>query len=467
MQIPNVLKRFIERKIQEQMNKNGVFLGKGTDILSGNNEFVFIPWPVLNRHTYLLGATGSGKTTLLRNIAYQIALSGAGVLFLDMKGGETTEKVIRDLYLACINSGRPEAFTLISPVDVMGIPSAQWNPLFHGNDGVVANKLYEAFRSFSENAKFYEDVKFDVLLKIVTAMKKTKKAFTFSTMVQALRSPDHLRELARIAGGKEGEALIDMASEWETNKMQFVKNVKGTLVNLQMLSMSYPAKILETITPTFVLSEAVEKHKVIYCLLPTLYAKESMRQIAKMLLSELKTLAGDLCTSRKKANFFVIIDEFEEVAFSSVRDLFNKAREAGINLIVGHQTVADIEFETSESFAESIMDNTATKIFLQMKSAKSAELAAKTIGQYPAIPLVSKWIHLKYLIEPDIFMGKNSLRSDGLQIGEAIVKVDANIYRVKIFWNIHREKIKLGKDIPFPKPNYIPKHWGQELKIIP
>lgn len=244
--------------------------------------------------------------------------------------------------------------------------------------------------------------------------------------------------------------LINMFSEWDTNPMQFVKNIKGTLVSLQMLSMSYPARILESVNPSFDLLDAVEKQKAVYVLLPTLLAKESMQQIAKMLLSELKTVAGELLTTGKKAKFLVIIDEFEEMVFPGVKDLFNKAREAGISMVVGHQTVADIEHESSEAFAKSLFDNTATKIFMQMKSAKSAEMAAEIVGKYRKIPFVSKWIDMEYIIPPEIFMGKNEMYDMGLKVGEAIVKIDASLYRIKIPYPEKRNKVKLGVDIPLP-----------------
>lgn len=442
----------IKKNLFKQVNGN-IILGLGRDLLDDKKALVSLDWKLLNRHVYLLGATGSGKTTLLKNIAYQAVRNGYGVLFIDMKGGEGTIDVIKNMWLGCIESQREEDFVYLSPIEIIpGLKSATWNPLLRGDAATVANKVFDALRSMNLNAKFYEDVKFDVILKLISAAKLTGKPFTFRTLANALSSMTSLSEFAnKIPNSPEKKMLYDMINEWESNTYQFVKNVKGTVVTLQMLSMSYPAKVLETHSPTFDLCEAVEKRRVVFCLLPTLLAKESMQQIAKMLLSELKTVAGELLTAGKSTKFVVIVDEFEEMIFPAAKDLFNKAREAGIAMIVSHQTLADIEYESNEAYALSLMDNTATKIFMQMKSAKSAELAAKTVGSYQPLPFISNYINLNYIVPPDIFMGRNKLYEQGLRVGEAIAKLDSKIYKVIVPMPLRRNKLVLGKDIPLPK----------------
>lgn len=450
--INELIQKVINKKVESIIKNKGLTIGYGMNIFTEKKQLVSIPWDVLNRHTYILGSTGSGKTTLLRNLAYQAIKAGYGVLFIDMKGGEGAKEAIKDMWLGCIETDKRNSFVYISPVEIIeGLKSATWNPCLRGDATVVANKIFDALKNISMNAQFYEDVKFDVLLKLVSAAKKTKKPFTLKTLANALTSQEELSKfIDTIPHSEERQALLNMFFEWEQNKMQFVKNIKGTLVSLQMLSTSYPARILETINPSFDLLEAIEKQKVVFMLLPTLLAKESMQQIAKMLLSELKTVAGELLIQGKRAKFLVIVDEFEEMIFSSVRDLFNKAREAGINMIVSHQTIADIEVEASESFARSIIDNTATKIFMQMKSSKSAEMAANIVGKYRKIPFLSRWIDMEYIIPPEIFMGSNEMYDMGLKVGEAIVKIDANIYRVTIPYPEKRNKIRIGVDIPYP-----------------
>lgn len=459
-----MLRKIIGR-LRHDYLQNGMVIGYGHDYLLGKKTVVSIPWETANRHTYILGSTGSGKTVLLRNLAYQVVKAGYGLLFIDLKGGG--ESPIKDIWIACCEEDRKEDFVYLSPIDEK-LRTATWNPLLDGDANIVANKLYDAFHNMAIDAQFYEDVKFDVLLKIVSAAKATGKPFTFSLLAEALSSQENLERLAMACPpGREREMIFALVREWKANTMQFVKNTKGTAVALQRLSMSYPAKIVETTKPSLSLHDAIERRKVIYCLLPTLLAKESMRHIAKMLLSEIKTVAGKILNySSKQAKFFIMIDEFEELVFPAMKDLFNKAREAGISIVIAHQTLSDINYETgSPDFGKSLIDNTATKIIMQTKSKDSAEYLARIIGELMPVPMLSRWMPTRYIVPPDVLMGKNAAYENGLDIGEAIVKLDAEIYRVRIPYPERRSRIEVGKDVPFPEGKYVETDYGSPLRL--
>lgn len=450
-------------KIQKNFTSDGLVIGYGENILMLKKQFVTIPWPVANRHIYVIGSTGSGKTVLLRNLAYQAVKAGYGLLYIDMKGGYGTMNSLKDIWLACNETNRTDDFVYLSPVDEQ-IPSATWSPLLNGDGPAVANKLFEALQNTASNAQFYEDVKFDILQKLILAAKSTGKVFTFGNLAKAFSSRENLLRFASYANGREKAMIYELADEWKTNQMQFVKNTKGTAVTLQRMSIGYPAKILETTTPSLDLSEAVEKRQVIFCLLPTLLAKESMRHIAKLLLSELKHTCGQILNfSNQKAKFFIIVDEFEEMVFPAIKDLFNKAREAGINMVIAHQTISDISYEIGSDFGKSLVDNTATKIVLQLKSKDSAEYFSEIIGKYTPIPIVSKWINPEHIVPPGVLVGKNAFYENGLGVGEAITKIDADIFRVKIPYPQRRDNYVLGVNLPYPSRQKQPKYYGEPL----
>lgn len=441
--------------VDENFFKEGIVVGYGIDIITSEKKIVRIPFPIANRHTYILGATGSGKTVLLRNLAYQIVRAGYGLLFFDMKGGKGSEDAMKDLWLACLESGREDDFIYFSPIESY-CESATWNPLLEYDATITTNTIFDALRSMNENTAFYEDIKYDVLLKLITALKSIGKPFKFGDIAQILSDQSKVEELGNACNGRERSIVFGLLNDWKANPMQFVKNITGTKVTLQRLSTdALIKKIVETTTPTLSLKEAVEKRKVIFCLLPTLFAKESMRNIAKMMLSNIKTVAGELLNvDKRKTKFFIIVDEFEELVFPAIKDMFNKAREAGISMIVAHQTMQDLKYETgSDAFGKSIIDNTATKIIMQIKSRETAEYLSDIIGHYQDIPFFSKYMKLDYIVPPETLMGKNSLYTAGLDVGEAITKIDGDLYRINVPWPGRREKIQLGKDIPFPKNN--------------
>lgn len=74
---------------------NAICLGRALDA-SGRLRSVSLRSRDLDRHMYVPGQTGSGKSTFLRGLAYEIAKSGEGLLFIDPHGN-TVERLVGEL----------------------------------------------------------------------------------------------------------------------------------------------------------------------------------------------------------------------------------------------------------------------------------------------------------------------------------------------------------------------------------
>lgn len=438
----------------------GLILGMGHSIFDdAEDAAVVIPWSTLNRHAYILGSTGSGKTVLQRHVGYQFVKAGYGVLLIDLKG---EPELMWDLWRACVASGREKDFVYLSPIlsDKFCTHTATWNPLLSGDASLVTARLADAFYNPSPEAEFWEKVKADIIMSLMSAVKDTGRVATFRDLSYALSSPSTLKQLAAITppNGRGRAMLENIISEWQTNPRVYTAYVKGTKVAFQSLSSGLPESICNATQPTLDLARAVESRQVCYCFLPTMYAKDAMRWIGRLLLAELKHIFADIqAFQAKPAKFAIVIDEFQELAFPSVLDLFNKARSAGVSLVVSHQTLSDLEFQMrTAAFGAALLDNTASKIIMQVKSKDTAESLAKIIGEYPPMPFVSRIMPARYLVQPDILMGQNELYEEGLGVGELIAKIDGEIYRVKVPAGRKREQIRPGIDIPRPPTHYDP-----------
>lgn len=444
--------------------QSGVKIGIGSTLMNDmDTKAVEIPWAVLNRHVYLLGATGSGKTITLRNMAYQLVTAGAGCLFIDFKG---EVEIMHDLVRACHETGRQDDFVYLSPVlsNKYLQETATWNPLLSQNrtTSTTVSKLMDSFEkgvSTDSKGDYFAGVKFDLLLTACLAMDSIGKPYTFRDMALAL-SPEGLAALLAQTPDAEARRRIEsLLTEYDDNPRMFSQNIKGTRVILEELASGMIAPLICTTRPTFDLYDAIVQQKVVYCYLPSMYAKRTMQAVAKMILAEIKLICARLqAFETSRPNFAMIIDEFEECAgIPGVKDLFTKARSAGLSIIVGHQTLSDIDFETGDkAFTESLMDNTATKLLMQLNSKKTAEMMADIIGHMPELPLIGQWFKQKNLIPPDVFMGRNEIYENGLEVGELIAKIGAEIYRVKVPLPTVRDQIVVGKDIPRPSSRNYP-----------
>ncbi|MEM7828062.1 MAG: helicase HerA-like domain-containing protein [Candidatus Aenigmatarchaeota archaeon] len=447
------------------VKKQGLILGKGYNVITEKKGLITVPYDVMNRHIYILGATGAGKTSLLRNIVYQLINDGWGVLFIDLKG---ENNILTDMWQACIRANRRKDFIYFSPIrsEKFMTETAVWNPLIHGDASVVTSRLMDAFGTDNPEAEFYEKVKYDILYAIISCMKETNMVFNFKDMSWVLQSAQNMKKLAHITPmGQAKQILTSIINDWIDNPKVYVTYIKGTKVAVQEMATGLASEICNATEPTLDLADAVEKKLVIYSYLPTMYAKASMRAIGKMMLSELKNVFANIqAYVRGKARFAIVIDEFEELAFKSVKDMFNKARSAGVSMIVGHQTLSDINYEIrSVEFTKSLMDNTACKLIMQVNSRETAEMLAGIIGEYPPLPFLDRYIKARWIVPPDVLMGKNAIYDSGLDVGELIAKVEGDIYRVKVY-NPNSD-LEIGRDFPRPAPRYEKYCYGKALDI--
>jgi len=431
-----------------KQDHNKIFLGMGKNVTkAGDERPIDIPESVLNRHVYLAGATGSGKTVLLRLLASQLIRAGYGVLFIDIKG---EHEIWKDMWKACHFSGRQDDFAYLSPIensDKFPRTTVRWNPLILGDANVVTSKIMDAIGNDDPANQFYEKVKYDVLFSIISCMKEINAVPTLKDIAFVFESPANMETLIKMT--PEGEAkqrLQNKLKEWVTEPELYMQSYTGAKNAIRELCTGPQGALCNAVKPTLSVTDMVEKGGVTYCYLPTMMAKDAMCSVGKLLLSEIKTVAANIQVSNgtKKAKFAIIIDECEEIFSPVIKCLFSKARLVGINMIVGHQTIADIDYEVrrSKSLALFAMDNAATKLIMQIKSKTSAKFLAENIGS---------------LISPKHQMGKNSLNDDGLEVGELIAKIDAELYRVKV--------PAIGKDIPDPALEYPTYNYGEALNL--
>jgi hypothetical protein len=435
-----------ENKATKQ-DHNKIFLGMGKSITKAEDERpIDIPESILDRHIYLAGATGSGKTMLLRLLAYQLIRAGYGVLFIDMKG---EHKVWEDMWRACCFSGRQNDFTYFSPIvgsDKFPRTTVKWNPLILGDANVVTSKIMDAIGNDDPASGFYEKVKYDVLFSIISCMKKIDAVPTLKDIAFVLDAPANMETLIKITPeGQAKQGLQNKLKEWNTNPRLWLQNYIGTKVAIQELCTGLQGTLCNAVKPTLSVTDMIEKGGVTYCYLPTMMAKTAMSSVGKLLFSEIKTVAANIQVSNgtKKTKFAIIMDECEELYSPVIKCLFSKARPVGINMIVGHQTITDIDYEVrNKNFVLSIMDDIATKLIMQIMNKTSAKWLIENAG----VP-----------ISPNHLMEKSSLNNDGLEVGELIAKIDEEIYKVKV--------LAIGREISDPALEYPTYDYGEALNL--
>jgi hypothetical protein len=125
-----------------------------------------------------------------------------------------------------------------------------------------------------------------------------------------------------------------------------------------------------------------DKSVILYVQTGSLLTKQVSYTLARVIVSMIQSLAGRLYVANKKLSkpLSVYMDEFSNVVYMGIEDLFNKAGGANIFLHGFTQNFADIVAEVGQERADKIAGNTNTKLFMRVTESKSSSLITERAG---------------------------------------------------------------------------------------
>ena len=131
---------------------------------------------------------------------------------------------------------------------------------------------------------------------------------------------------------------------------------------------------------SYELKDAINNARISYFSINSLKLRESAAVFAKLLLQDLMKFVGETyATSEPRTPTTVIIDEFASFAMPEFIELMDRARGAGIGIVLSHQSRADLR-AVSPEFQERIEANANTTIVSGVKSSEDADHYAGIIG---------------------------------------------------------------------------------------
>lgn len=152
-----------------------------------------------------------------------------------------------------------------------------------------------------------------------------------------------------------------------------------------MFSSVGPLLTTDTEHGSYGLEEAVGEGRITYCLMNSLLLKESSKALGKLFLQDLMSFVGRRFASIDREEnhahkpVTLVIDEFAAFAIPEFIDFLDRARSAGIGVIIAHQDRADLK-SISQEFQSRVEANTNTTIVSGVKDPKDAEHFAGMIG---------------------------------------------------------------------------------------
>ena len=323
------------------------------------------------RHIYVVGKTGMGKSTLIENMAAQDAINGNGFCFIDPHGSaiETILDVIPEdrindvVYFAPFDLENPISFNVFESVD----PSKRH---------LVAQGLLSAFKKIWGEEKFsdrMEHITGNCLLALLEYPGSTILGMT------RILTEDGYREdvVSHITDPSVRNFWLNEYGKWDD---RFRKDAGAAILNKvgQFTTNPIIRNIVGQPESSIDFRKIMDEKKI---LLVNLSVGQIGEQNANLLGSMITTKIYLAALSRadlekeelaEKPNFYLYIDEFQNLANDSFAQILSEARKYKLNLTIAHQYIEQMP----ESIRNAVFGNIGTMVTFRV-GAQDAELFEK------------------------------------------------------------------------------------------
>jgi type IV secretory pathway TraG/TraD family ATPase VirD4 len=324
-------------------------------------------------HALVIGATGSGKTVTQAAVVEAYVLANLGAIVIDPKGDRDLRSIARRS--AHRAGSRFLEWTPTGPTI--------YNPLARGGPTEIADKALAAHH-WSEA---HYELATQRLLGHALATMKTAELWppTLSGLV-AHMDPERLDALATKAGGENAERVssyVDGLGQRARSDLGGGRDRLAVLADSELGPWLDPglggAEVLD-------LGAALRGGDVVYFNLDADRYPAAAKLVAAALLIDLVGLSAEL--QGGSGGGVVVIDEFAALAAEQVSRLFARARSAGLSLLLGTQSLADLRAarpeDSSDTLTEQVLSNVEFTVAHRIGDPDSAERLARLAGTVPA-----------------------------------------------------------------------------------
>ncbi|MDO8566006.1 MAG: TraM recognition domain-containing protein [Candidatus Moranbacteria bacterium] len=319
------------------------YRGVKTDIRITDND--------RRRHMYVIGQTGVGKSVYLQEMAKKDAISGKGFCFIDPHGD-----AIEDI-LAVIPKERAEDVILFDPSDTerpIGLNMLEYDPAHPEQKTFVINEMIGIFDQLYDlkatGGPMFEQYMRNAMLLI---MEDPDSGSTLMEISKVLADEDFRKyklskcknPIAYDFWTKEAEKAGGEAAL--ANMVPYITSKLTTFISNDMMR-----PIIAQQKSTLNFREIMDNNKILLVNL----AKGKIGEINARLLGMVvvgKILMAALSRvdtpEDERKDFYLYMDEFQNVTTNSIAQILSEARKYRLILIIAHQFIAQLKEEISKA----------------------------------------------------------------------------------------------------------------------
>ncbi len=305
------------------------------------------------RHLYVVGQTGVGKSVFLQEMAKQDVREGRGICFIDPHGD-----AVQDI-LAAVSKERAEDVVYFNPADIerpFGLNMLEFSrpeeKTFVINEMInIFDKLYDLKQT---GGPMFEQYMRNAMLLI---MEDPTTGSTLMEIPKVLADPDFRRmKLEKCKNPVVYDFWVKEAEKagGEASLANMVPYITSKLTPFVANDMMRPIIAQQKSTLDF--RTMMDEQKIILLNLSKGKLGEinshllGMVVVGKILMAALSR--ADIPEAERK-DFYLYIDEFQNVTTDSIAQILSEARKYGLNLIIAHQFIGQL----SENISKAVFGN--------------------------------------------------------------------------------------------------------------
>lgn len=325
------------------LSAEGITLGE--NIYRGQNLEIKLSRDDRRRHLYIIGQTGTGKTTMLANMIKQDIESGEGVCVIDPHG-DMVETI-----LGYIPKNRYEDVIYFDPAETsrpMGFNFLEYDTAYPEQKTFIVNELLEIFR------KLYADVP--------EALGPIFETYFRNSTLLVMEDPSSgntLLEIERVMADAEFRKLKLSRSKNPVINA-FWKDVaekaggEASLANMvpyitskfdAFLTNEYMRPILLQEHSSLKFREIIDGGKIFLVNLSKGRVGETNASLLGLIIVGKLMMAAFSrinVPEEKRRDFYLYLDEFQNVTTPSIATILSEARKYRLDLIVAHQFIGQL-----------------------------------------------------------------------------------------------------------------------------
>jgi len=345
------------------------------------------------RHLYIIGKTGMGKTVMLQNMAVQDIQEGKGVGFVDPHGEAAEElldfvpsnRVNDVIYVNPADLDYPIAFNVMEKVDpehrhlvaggLMGVFKKIWPDVWSARMEYILNNSILALLEYPGSTL----LGINRMLSDPEFRKKVVDEVT-DPVIKAF----WVNEFARYTQRYEVEATAA------------IQNKVGQFISAPLIR-----NIIGQVGSTIDMREIMDKEKILILNLSKgKIGEDNSMLLGALLITKIQLAAMSRVDmpEKKRKDFFLYVDEFQNFATESFVNILSEARKYRLALILAHQYIAQMD----ETVRDAVFGNVGTLVSFRVGAEDAEYLEKEFIPEFTAgdiVNLAKYNIYLKLMID--------------------------------------------------------------------